>query len=210
MTKGRDNAAERLNDVVAIIRARRQNGVLSVERFEDGRFEEGEIYFENGQPIQAHLGALSAQDALERLLNWRSVYFLFVKDVSTEPQNAQARTTGSMTPVPPSSQPRLPLPSGRSNGADYALTQQPTVRQDAIQRTPRDVMNNGELMARVPRRVNIVKDVLSLPLTRTQRSLYLLVDGKRNLGDLARCTQKNIQEVYWLLSELRNRGYIAF
>lgn len=210
MSKGRDNAAERLRDVVAIIRSRRQSGVLSVERFEDGHFEEGEIHFEHGQPVQAHLGTLSAQEALERLLNWHSVYFLFVKDTSMEPHNAQIRTTDSITAISQSALSRSPLPLGSNDEANYASMQQPTTRQNTIQHMPRDVMNNVGLMARVPQRINTTKDVLSLPLTRTQRSLYLLVDGKRNIGDLARCTQKNIQEVYWILSELRNRGYIAF
>jgi hypothetical protein len=61
----------------------------------------------------------------------------------------------------------------------------------------------------IPSRLNTGQDVLSLPLTRTQRSMYLLVDGQRSLSDLARCTRKNLQEVEQLLLELQQRGLIA-
>jgi DNA-binding Lrp family transcriptional regulator len=50
---------------------------------------------------------------------------------------------------------------------------------------------------------------MELPLTRPQRSIYLLIDGRRTVADLARCTRKSLQEVERLLSELRERGLIA-
>lgn len=61
----------------------------------------------------------------------------------------------------------------------------------------------------IPNRLNTGQDVLSLPLTRTQRSVYLLVDGQRSLSDLARCTRKSLQEVEQLLLELQQRGLVA-
>ena len=51
--------------------------------------------------------------------------------------------------------------------------------------------------------------MLSLPLTRPQRSIYFLVDGHRTVSDLARCTRKSIQEIERLLSELQDRGLVA-
>ena len=210
MTKGRDNAAERLSDVIAVIRARRQSGVLSVEHYEAGRFEEGEIYFENGQPVQARLGTMSGQEALARLLKWRNVYFLFVKDAATEPQKAQVRSTEPVTLIPRSPLPSFPFVATNDKDANYELTQQPTLRQEIAQQTSQEVLVDAELATRVPQRVKDVKDVLSLPVTRAQRSIYMLIDGKRNIGDLSRCTHKSTQEIYWILTELRNRGYIAF
>src|SRR5436853_4550778 len=80
MTKGRDNTAESLGDVLELLRLRRQNGMLSVERVQGGRFEEGEIYFQGGQFVYACTGQMVGQEALTWLLGWQRVYFKFVVD----------------------------------------------------------------------------------------------------------------------------------
>ncbi|HLZ56523.1 MAG TPA: DUF4388 domain-containing protein, partial [Ktedonosporobacter sp.] len=82
MTRGRDNQAARLSDILELIQARQQSGLLSVERFADGRFDEGDIYFKDGLPIYVHAGNLVGEDALAWLASWRQVYFSFVKGVS--------------------------------------------------------------------------------------------------------------------------------
>jgi hypothetical protein len=78
MTKGRDNAAESLGDVVELVRIGRHSGLLSVERIQGGRFEEGEIYFQAGQPTYARAGQMAGQEALIWLLSWHQVYFTFL------------------------------------------------------------------------------------------------------------------------------------
>src|SRR5436190_23378329 len=80
MIKGRDNTAENLADVLELVRMRRQSGLLSVERIQASRFEEGEIYLQAGQPTYAHTGQLLGQEALLRMLSWRQVYFTFLGD----------------------------------------------------------------------------------------------------------------------------------
>jgi DNA-binding Lrp family transcriptional regulator len=54
-----------------------------------------------------------------------------------------------------------------------------------------------------------VEDVSSLPLTRRQRYIYFLVDGRRSIADLSRTTGKSIQEVELILRELQEQGLIA-
>ena len=61
----------------------------------------------------------------------------------------------------------------------------------------------------VPQKRGIEREVLSLPLTRRQRFIYFLVDGRRTVSDLSRCTGKNIQEIELLLSELQEQGLVA-
>ena len=61
----------------------------------------------------------------------------------------------------------------------------------------------------VPQKMGKERDVLSLPLTRPQRSIYLLVDGRRTISDLSRCTRKSMQEIERLLSELREQGLVS-
>lgn len=60
----------------------------------------------------------------------------------------------------------------------------------------------------IPRKRGDERDILSLPLTRRQRTIYFLVDGRRTIRDLARCTGKTIQEVERILSELQEHGLV--
>ena len=61
----------------------------------------------------------------------------------------------------------------------------------------------------VPQKRGIEREVLALPLTRRQRFIYFLVDGRRTVSDLARCTNKNTQEIELILSELQKQELVA-
>src|SRR5437588_3720490 len=87
MIKGRDNTAESLADILELVRMRRQSGLLSVERMQASRFEEGEIYLQAGQPTYAHTDQLLGQEALLRMLNWRQIYFTFSANQPRPPVN---------------------------------------------------------------------------------------------------------------------------
>ena len=212
MTKGRDNAADSLGDVLELIRMRRQSGLLSVERIQGGRFEEGDIYFQAGQPVYARFGSLTGAEALNKLLSWRQVYFAFSTDqprpqVNIVPQTG-ARGVARATTDPLSTSVKPPA------SADTRVDTSPLLnarnqRTTASQVPIASETNTPGLEWLVPQKRGNDRDVLALPLTRPQRSIYLLVDGKRTVADLSRCIGKSMQEVERLLSELQERGLIA-
>ena len=177
MTKGRDNQAARFSDILELIQARRQSGLLSVERFANGQFDEGDIYFQDGWPVYAHSGNLVGEEALAWLANWRQVYFSFVKGAAPPGQHQQK--------------------APRESNPAYGLV---PARPD---RSP------GSIEGLIPRKLLIDQGVLSLPLTRLQRSIYLLVDGRRTVADLARCIGKSVEEVGKLLDELNAHGLVV-
>jgi hypothetical protein len=194
MTKGRDTVAEGLGDVLDLIRARRQSGLLSVERMQGGRFEEGEIYFQHGQPVYARTGQMVGQEAIVWLLSWHPVYFTFSSEESRFAAN-----------IPPTNNSKdgmaIPVSSGSSSQAFAKRPQSGTNLALNGNRTFPEWL--------VPQKLGNDRDVLSLPLTRPQRSIYLLIDGRRSVADLARCTRKSMQEIERLLSELQERGLIT-
>jgi hypothetical protein len=229
MIKGRDNTAESLADVIELVRMRRQSGLLSVERMQASRFEEGEIYLQAGQPTYAHTGQLLGQEALLRMLSWRQVYFIFLANQPRPPINIPSvlsandnmpiaansshnslgpnpsllNTNRNIPAVSPTS-PRLPqvnlngIPDeGSRHGTRYA---QNTFDSNAS-------IPGVEWLA--PRKLDNNRHVLSLPLTRPQRSIYMLVDGHRTIADLSRCIRKSVPEVERLLTELQERGLIS-
>ncbi|MEO8971067.1 MAG: DUF4388 domain-containing protein [Ktedonobacteraceae bacterium] len=212
MTKGRDNSAENLSDVIELIRRRRQSGQLSIERIQSGLFEEGEIYFQSGQPIYARQGSVTSADALTRLLSWHQVYFAFFTDqpqpsanipaaIATRANVATATDPGAQSINPAQSNPNITGSfAGRSRNTLPGGNSQPAFPLTGI--TP-------GLEWLVPQKIGNDRNVLSLPLTRPQRSIYLLIDGKRTISDLSRCTRKSFQEIERLLSELQERGLIS-
>jgi hypothetical protein len=204
MTKGRNNAAESLSDIIELVRVRRQSGSLSVERYHGSRFEEGEIYFQGGQPTYAHTGQMSEQQALSWMFTWRQIHFTFNVDEPRIPATISSAATTKTIAAP--SPPRLPrvnssfgdVPGSVNESDNLFKTDSP----DVTSSTP-------GLEWLVPQKMGIEQDVMSLPLTRPQRSIYMLVDGHRTISDLCRCTRKNFQEIERLLTELREQGLIS-
>ena len=199
MAKGRYITAENLNAALEGARLRRQSGLLSVEHSQGGRLEEGEIYFQDGRPIYARVGQLDGQDAVNWLLTWHNVHFAFITDVPRPPANI-APITGPITT--PSRIPRL-----NANSSAEEVNPRSRNSSDTASR-PNPIPPPG-IEWLVPQKRRVGEDVLSLPLTRRQRYIYFLVDGRRSVSDLSRTTGKTIQEVELVLRELQERGLIS-
>ncbi|MHB8600756.1 MAG: DUF4388 domain-containing protein [Ktedonobacteraceae bacterium] len=212
MTKGRDNPAENLSDVIELMRKRRQSGLLSIERIYGGLFEEGEIYFQGGLPIYARQGSFAGVDALNRLLGWHQVYFAFLIDQPQPAANIPATISvraNVATMTDPTAQSINPARPNSNNTAPFIGRSQEVISGGNSQPAFPLTGNTPGLEWLVPQKLGNDRNVLSLPLTRPQRSIYLLIDGKRTVSDLSRCTRKNFQEIERLLSELQERGLIS-
>lgn len=214
MTKGRDNAAESMKDVFALIRSRRQSGILSVERFENGVFEEGEVHFQAGRPMQGFVGKLTGETAMHHLMSWRRVYFTFS---ATPP----ASTPSNPKDIPYPSQPPLSAPhSGHFTQTHSESPGSPVtgpLSGDSGKPLPTPERTTGPLARQsgydpatlVPHKVSAQQDVMSLSLTRSQRSVYLLIDGRRCVADIARFTGKGVPEVVQIILDLRARNLVS-
>jgi hypothetical protein len=64
------------------------------------------------------------------------------------------------------------------------------------------------LLALCPRRTSLSEHVEQLPLDRRERMVLLLIDGRRNLSDLARLTRRSDREVLRVLEHLSGLGLI--
>ncbi|TMF46632.1 MAG: DUF4388 domain-containing protein [Chloroflexi bacterium] len=134
------------------------------------------------QEGEIHLQAgQPGQEALTRLLLWRNVQFTFHLDTPAASPSAGA------FPLPAQSS------SEQSNGSGSSRVSPSSPGIEWL----------------VPQKRDTERDVLSLPLTRRQRFIYFLVDGRRSLSDLSRCTGKTIQEIELILSELQAQGLVS-
>ena len=202
MAKGRDITAENLNEVLQLARLRRQSGLLSVEHSQGGRLEEGEIFVQDGRPIYARVGQLAGQDAVNWLLTWRNVHFAFITDVPRPPANI-APITGPVT-----SPSRIPRQNANNSAEEASPQNRSTSNTGSLPPPPPPLPPPG-IEWLVPQKRRVGEDVLSLPLTRRQRYIYFLVDGRRSVSDLSRTTGKTIQEVELILRELQEQGLIS-
>jgi hypothetical protein len=213
MTRDRDNVAESLGDLLEPIRSRRSSGLLSLERLENGRFEEGEVYFHLGQPTYARTGNVVGQEAFNRLLGWRRFYFNFSTNASPAHLAPTAPVARSLPPQTEALQPASDASSAPQKPATISpanLRVLGSGELELLRSSLRDALDIPGIELLVPHKSSADRNVLSLPLTRPQRSLYLLIDGRRTIADLARTMRKGIQEIERLLSELLEKDLIAF
>ena len=186
MAKGK---AETLDDILELARMRRQSGMLTLEYTQGGRVEEGEVFLQVGQPVYARVGRLVGQDALNWLQSWHNIYFSMDTEEST----------------------RVAAPRD-VNGNRFIEVAAPQPQQatlnGGIGSAPSSFVAPG-MEWLVPQKRGVEREVLALPLTRAQRYIYFLVDGRRTISDLARCTRKNLQEIELILNELQAQGLVV-
>ncbi len=201
MAKGR---AETLDDVLELARLRRQSGMLTLEYTQGGRFEEGEVFLQAGQPVYARVGRLVGQDALNWLQSWHNIYFSMGTEASVQTVATPPAMNGNRFVAVPE-----PLPRQSSlNGGSFIEPVSERMPGNGNGSTLRSSYTPGiELL--VPQKRGIEREVLALPLTRRQRYIYFLVDGHRTVSDLSRCTGKNVQEIELILNELQQQGLVA-
>lgn len=200
MAKGK---AENLNDILELARVRRQSGMLTLEHTQGGRVEEGEVLLQAGQPIYARVGQLVGQDALNWLLRWHNFYFSMDTEESRQAIGAPAANGDIPGAVPASLPQHLPVNSG-------SFIEPMRERVPDKRDSPAPISSYGPgIEWLVPQKRGVEREVLALPLTRRQRYIYFLVDGRRTISDLSRCTGKNIQEIELILNELQGQGLVA-
>jgi hypothetical protein len=200
MAKGN---AESLSEVLELARTRQLNGMMTIEHKQGGRVEEGEVFFQTGQPINARVGRLIGQDALNWLVKWSNVTYTIGTDESSQSVTKTSANNRNNAPSTTSPTPAY-IPPGLPSTRPVITQVQVNGRGSLLSNT-----STPGIEWLVPQKRGIEREVLALPLTRRQRFIYFLVDGRRTVADLARCTGKNTQEIELILSELQERGLVA-
>jgi len=222
MSRGREVTADTLNDIVGQIRSRQYTGWISIERISSEGVEEGTLYFNQGRPTFAHTGSASGQTALAQLMEWRQILIRFPEHMTPPTSSTESDVMAAVSPTAPISlgprtsfSPSVPSQPSASHMFSPAMPARqleslarPPLSQSAGAISEYALAPGRELL--VPRKFDSSQDVLSLPLTRPQRSIYLLIDGKRTIADLARTTRKSLQEIVRLLNELHAQDLIVY
>src|SRR5215471_1509681 len=92
--------AENLGEVLEMTRLRRHSGIILIEHKQGGKIEEGEVFFQMGQPIHARAGRLNGQDALNWIMRWHNITYTIGSDESLQPTASPTTTQRDFTPPP--------------------------------------------------------------------------------------------------------------
>ncbi len=201
MAQPGDTETDDLASVIDAIQLGRKTGVLTVRRGDIMKQEEGFIVFINGHPARASMGRLNTQEALRWLATWRICRFNFVAslppylDAAPNPLSPSGeRSPALRDPVTPLS-PTGPIPSGTYTRPESgSITPGLRAAYEAVHR----VCGVDEGLYRIDRS----------GFSRTHRRLFLLIDGRRTLHELAQLLGRSASEVQEMVIQLAQRGLV--
>jgi hypothetical protein len=187
MEPQRETMTDSLAAIIQIIHLGYQSGTLTVERGEGNQRQEGMIVFANGRVIEARVGQYSGLAAFNFLNTWQTCRFSFVSGTQPPPQalspgrnEAQSNSFRSAS---------KPLEYNEQSSGNYNYV--PTL-----------------LPARLPAGEAALQRPETFHMPRTHRRLLLLVNGQRNISELARILARPPEETQALLNDLERAGLI--
>jgi hypothetical protein len=197
MTQRRVTATNQLATVIDVLQLGKKTGILTVERGEGATFEEGTMTFVNGQVIQATLGPYVGRDAATKLFSWQACRFMFVP---TLPEQLDISTLPT-----PQTQPEVKaVTRSGTTGPLYRLQQPDPTTYGDLSLRPAIAAYSKESMDAVLRILD------QRGLSRTHRRLFLLIDGRRSMKDLAMLIGRTPGETAVMLADLERAGLIQF
>lgn len=188
-------SATSFSDIIKELMLHRPSGLLTLWRGYDPPQDAIQIIIENGRPTHARRGQYEEYISTSTLLwlnSWRNIYFTFHLKRATLQLPAPDNRLPTVThPLPTVS---LPLP---------AQSQHPA---DAPQTSPSSAPSTPHI---VPSITPQGRDFPLTALPRYDRTIFLLINGRRTIADLAQLTKRSPAEIYATLSRLQNHHLIV-
>lgn len=212
MSQPQDQVTHRLVTFIQSIQLRRGSGLLSVKRGEGASVEEGSIVFVNGQVTEAKVGRYTGSEAFNRLSTWENCHFSFVLQPSSQAERLNLAHTDTMGSLPSAveldmlsnTQPLSPVLEGSRKDPETP----PYFAQFASTEEHYFYLS-GAGVPRPGRRLSAALQMIDLMgLSRAHRRLFLLIDGKRSIDELAPLIGRTPDEVSELLRDLERASVI--
>ncbi len=190
-------AAASFSDIVKELLLHRPSGLLTLWRADGPRQDEIQIIIENGRPTHARRGMYEEYISTSTLLwlnSWRNIYFTFQLKRATLQLPAPTDRLPSVTrpllaiTLPP------PIPAPAS----------PSLSENAYA----SALSTSSLI--VPSITLQGRDFPLTSLPRYDRTIFLLINGRRTIDDLAQLTRRSPAEVYASLNRLQKQQLIVF
>lgn len=203
-------AAASFSDIIKELMLNRPSGLLTLWRAEGPRQDAMQIIIEHGRPTHARRGLYEEQISTSTLLwlnNWRNIYFTFQPKRTIlqlpAPENrfpSAARPLPTMSPTPTQSS------QSSQSGTDHMSHTSYTPNVPAL---PSSLPSQTIPSQIIP---SITPEGRKFPLTalpRYDRTIFLLINGRRTIADLAQLTRRPPVEIYASLKRLQKQQLIA-
>lgn len=196
MTQRRVTATNQLSAVVDALQLGEKTGILTVERGEDETFEEGVIVLVKGQIVNAAIGPYKGRDAAGKLFSWQACRFSFVPMLPDQADAGQGRAT-----LPEELAETKTVSKYLQDSFDDVQQMPPEV-QDHLSRRPYLSVYSHEALN------SILRALDRQGFSRAHRRLFLLIDGRRSIRELAALISRTPDEAMGLLADLEHAGFI--
>jgi len=188
-------SAASFSDIIEELMLHRPSGLLTLWRGNDLPQDAIQIIIENGRLTHARRGQYEEYISTSTLLwlnSWRNIYFTFhLKRAILQLPAPNNRLPTVTRPIPAVS---LPLPA------------QPQHPADAHQTSPSPTPSTPHI---VPSITPQGRDFPLTALPRYDRTIFLLINGRRTIADLAQLTKRSPAEIYASLSRLQKQQLIV-
>lgn len=207
---------DQLANVIQVLQLGKKTGVLVVERDTGSNIERGRLMLADGRITHVSAGQRRGQEALAWLQQWGPCRFSFSLEQNAS-YPSQAHYTSALLPQGserdtgpgPAFETQLPITTPKTRPL-----QQPTWTGSLS--NSRTISNSwshpSNAWATTPFRTRHIEGGLHviehMGFSRAHRRLFLLIDGRRTLQDLARLLAYEPTQVYHLLKELERAGVI--
>ncbi|MEO8971421.1 MAG: hypothetical protein ABI406_07475 [Ktedonobacteraceae bacterium] len=188
-------SAQSFSDIIKELMLHRPSGLLTIWRAEEPRQDAMQIIIEQGRPTHARRRLYEEYISTSTLLwlnSWRTIYFTFQLKRATlqlpSPDNRLPVVTRPLPSISP------PLP---------ALPQHP---EDAAQASVSLTSSTSHI---VPSITSTGKDFPLTALPRYDRTIFLLINGRRTITDLAQLIKRSPVEIYASLKRLQKQRLIT-
>ena len=192
-------SADSFSDIIKELMLHRPSGLLTLWRAEGPRQDEIQIIIESGRPTHARRGLYEEYISTSTLLwlgSWRNIYFTFqMKRAILQLPAPDSRLSSVTRPLPViSPEPPLTNNAATPNVATNGKTAAPLNALERIVPSITDQGRNFPLAA----------------LPRYDRTIFLLINSRRTIADLAQLTKRSPSEIFASLSRLKRQQLIVW
>ena len=187
-------SARSFSDIIKELTLHRPSGLLTLWRAEDAQQDAIQIIIENGRPTHARQGMYEENISTSTLVwlnNWRNIYFTF------QIKRAMLQLPAPNNHLPPVTR---PLPT-----ITHSMPAQPQHNGNDAHTTTSPMSSTFQI---VPAITPEGRNVPLTALPRYDRTIFLLINGRRTITDLAGLTKRSPAEVYASLNRLHRQHLI--
>lgn len=205
---------EHLTHILRDIALNQRTGLLRVDCIHEHFVEKGAIFFKSGNTVFACTERQMGEQALLHIVSWDRVYYSFLEGVQLAIQQGRASarytpTRNLLTPMPRKEAPHTP-PATVPVIPQNTRSLMPTFNAVPmyVPSSPIEEATNLGIHTIFRALPKAATPEVTNHIERQDRVVFMLLDGKRTVHDIAHLVHRSEPDVARTLARLLKRGYI--